>query len=313
MRRMRMIGQLDSQTKARDFGDYLFVQGIDNQIERDKDGLWSVWIHREEDLDRGRALLNNYSANPNDPRFQNHARAADELREQKRREQEEYQKRVKKGKQMFAPMAAYGFGPVTFVLIFISVVVFIFENIRGENWVNMLFITQPTYATGLGMWQEFLNRLAHFNELFPEVRSGQVWRLITPIFLHFGFLHIFFNMLWLRDLGSMIEARQGSLLLIIQVLVIAVISNVSEFLFVGSGFGGMSGVVYGLFGYIWIRGRMDRASGLFLHPTTVWMMIIWLFVCMIGVMGQVANAAHATGLLVGMAWGWISAMLRRFQ
>jgi|SRR5579884_188298 len=311
---MRMIGHLDSEAKARDFGDYLFVQGIDNQIERDKDGLWSVWIHREEDLDRGRALLNNYSANPSDPRFQNHARAAEELREQKRRELEEYQKRVKKGKQLFPQLTAYGFGPVTFILIFICVVVFIGELLHAK-FVNSLFLTDYDLQNigELGIWQACMARLTHLNELLPEVRSGQVWRLVTPIFMHSTsmLLHIFFNMLWLRDLGSMIEARQGSLLLITQVLIMAVISNFAEFLFVGGAFYGMSGVVYGLFGYIWIRGRMDRASGLFLHPTTVWMMIIWLFVCMIGVMGPIANAAHATGLLVGMAWGWLSAILRR--
>src|SRR2546430_2659564 len=111
-----------------------------------------------------------------------------------------------------------------------------------------------------------------------EIRHGELWRLITPIFIHFGILHILFNMMWLRDLGSMIEARQSSLHLLILVVIIAVCSNLGQVLLDHwPVFGGMSGVIYGLLGYVWIRGKLDPGSGLFLHPSTVTMMIVWSF------------------------------------
>ena len=151
-----------------------------------------------------------------------------------------------------------------------------------------------------------------WDNTLPEIRHGEVWRLITPIFIHFHVLHILFNMLWLRDLGSMIESRQSSTYLLVLVLVIAACSNVAQFYFGHApNFGGMSGVVYGLLGYIWIRGKLDPGSGLYLHAYTVMMMLIWLVVCFTGYIGAIANAAHVAGLIMGMAWGWLSSLRYR--
>jgi GlpG protein len=138
-----------------------------------------------------------------------------------------------------------------------------------------------------------------------------LWRLITPIFIHFSLLHILFNMLWLRDLGGMIEGRQSTGKLAILVLAIAVCSNLGQFLVGGPVFGGMSGVVYGLLGYIWMRGKFDPGSGLFVHPVTVGMMIIWFFACFTPIVPHVANAAHGVGLVMGVAWGYLSSLRHR--
>jgi membrane associated rhomboid family serine protease len=160
-------------------------------------------------------------------------------------------------------------------------------------------------------WKAFVERLQNFREALPEVRHGEVWRLFTPMFVHMDWWHIIFNMMWLVDLGSMIEGRQKSWLLAIMVLAMAVVSNLAQFFAGGPLFGGMSGVVYGLFGYIWIRGKFDPGSGLYLHPTTVTMMIIWFFACFTGLVGDIANAAHAAGLVMGIMWGWLSSLRHR--
>jgi GlpG protein len=148
-------------------------------------------------------------------------------------------------------------------------------------------------------------------EFLAEVRTGQIWRLITPIFIHYGPLHLLFNMLWLSDLGSMIEKRQGPVKLALLVVVLAIVSNLGQYWVDGPFFGGMSGVVYGLFGYIWLRGQCDPASSLTLSPTTVWMMLAWYFLCLFGFVGHVANSAHTVGLVVGVLWG-AAPMARRF-
>jgi len=65
----------------------------------------------------------------------------------------------------------------------------------------------------------------------------------------------------------------------------------------------MSGVVYGLLGYIWMKGKYDPGSGLALHKTTVAMMIGWYFLCLSGLVGHIANMAPYCGFSSGNRMG----------
>jgi len=146
----------------------------------------------------------------------------------------------------------------------------------------------------------------------PEIRHGQILAAIHADVHSFQCAAHFFNMLWLRDLGSMIEGRQSSWHLAILALAVSAGSNLAQFYVTHyPNFGGMSGVVYGLLGYVWIRGKLDPASGLYLHRSTVTMMLIWLVACFTKALGPVANYAHLAGLLIGMAWGWVSSLKHR--
>jgi GlpG protein len=311
---MRIIGYLSAETDARTFSDYLLVQGIENDVEAEKDGTWAVWIRAEDELERAKVELAAFNANPSDPKFKQTARAAVDVKEQKRREQAEYEKRLKQRRHLFRPLTGYGFGPVTYILIFICAGVFIVSKFGSDySHLYSLYISEKD-INGFGemsFWDAVKERFIHFHFLLPEIRQGQVWRLFTPMFLHFSVIHIFFNMLWLRDLGSMIEGRQNSWLLLIMVLAIAAVSNLVQYFWGGPVFGGMSGVVYGLFGYVWIRGKIDPGSGLIMDRRNASMMIIWLFFCFTGLVGPIANGAHGAGLLMGMAWGWLSGLKYR--
>jgi GlpG protein len=296
---MRLIGHVPNESAARNFGNYLYVQGIENQVEFQNPEGWGVWILDEDKLERATQLLTTFVQNPTDPKYRAEAEVATQLRTQAEKEQAAFQKKVRTGRQLFEPLAAYGFGPLTLGLIVVSVVVFFLSGFGNDlGKVAGLFITEYTVqGDSLGL---------------EEIRHGQVWRLFTPMFIHFDVLHILFNMLWLRDLGSMIEARQGSGHLAVLVLVIAATSNAAQFYVGGSPvFGGMSGVVYGLLGYVWMRGKFDAGSGFFLHPTTVTMMLVWLVLCYTGLLGHIANTVHTVGLLMGMAWGYLSSLRYR--
>ena len=114
-------------------------------------------------------------------------------------------------------------------------------------------------------------------------------------------------MWWLYDLGSQLEKKKVHKFLLTFIFILAVCSNLSQFLYSGPNFGGMSGVIYGLFGYVWIKTKLDPADGFRLDPAVAMIMFGFFFLCFTGVFGNIANLAHAGGLLVGIGWGFASA------
>jgi GlpG protein len=73
----------------------------------------------------------------------------------------------------------------------------------------------------------------------------------------------------------------------------------------GAGFLGMSGVVYALFGYVWMMARYQPATRYVLARETVIVMLVWLGVCLVGLIPGVANTEHVAGLIVGVVWGFL--------
>lgn len=287
-----MIGHLGNETDARTFTDFLLVKGINTQVESERDGTWVIWVHGEDDVEEARGYLNRFTSNPRDPEYENLAKQADDLRRQEQKRDEAAAKRHFDSTKVFRSYGAYGMGRLTGVLLGMCVVVWAAREFGGnKNFWDFLSISK--YSRGLF-----------------EVRNGEIWRLVTPIFLHAPMpmvLHLFFNVLWLRDLGSMVEARQGALRLFLILLFVSVPSNLAQYIFEGERFGGMSGVVYGLLGYIWMKGKFEPSSGYYLHPTTVAFMMIWFVFGFTGML-PIANWVHGVGLAVGVAWGYLSAM-----
>lgn len=141
-----------------------------------------------------------------------------------------------------------------------------------------------------------------------DLQKGQVWRAVTPIFLHFGILHIVFNMMWLWDFGRVLETRFRSLRFLALVLFTAILSNTAQAFDDGSNFGGMSGVNYGLFGFLLARSKLHPDPGFILNRQTVVTLLIWLVVCFTNAFGPVANTAHVVGFTSGGLLGIINAL-----
>jgi GlpG protein len=180
------------------------------------------------------------------------------------------------------------FFTITSALIGASIVVSLISELGSSTSSLALFFIASPGSTG-----------------FQNVLNGEFWRLITPIFIHFGLLHLVFNMMWLWDLGNFIEKKKGIYFFCKFVLAVGVSANLAEYLFTHNQFfGGMSGVVYGFLGYVWMQGNRHPESGFVLHKQTVVMMLGWFILCWSGFLGPIANWAHTFGLGVGLVIGF---------
>jgi len=154
---------------------------------------------------------------------------------------------------------------------------------------------------------------------FGGIATNEWWRLVSPIFIHFGLMHFIFNALWLSMLGARIEQHSGAQHLLLIVAVSAIASNVGQFMWSGSiAFGGMSGVIYALLGYLWIRNGLAPSPMLHLPKELIGFMVAWLVICMTGILDfllgiGVANAAHLVGLISGMVLGLVFGLVARLQ
>ncbi|MGR3983738.1 MAG: rhomboid family intramembrane serine protease [Gammaproteobacteria bacterium] len=183
--------------------------------------------------------------------------------------------------------------PATLALIAASLLVYAAMHLLArEAVIRPLLISAYTWPT------------------LPEIRGGQWWRLLTPMFLHFSVFHLVFNLLWVWELGRVIEVRHGALALLSLSAALGAASNLAQYFTAGPVFGGMSGVLYGYFGYLWIQGRFNPAFGVRLARPVVVLLLGWFALCWSGVLEwalglRVANSAHSGGLLGGIALAFI--------
>jgi GlpG protein len=195
--------------------------------------------------------------------------------------------------------------PVTSALLMFSLIGFTVVELNSVYFFDWLIFLQPQGNQLLGLGE--------------TLNNGQIWRLITPIFLHFGIFHIVFNSLWLWDLGRRLEALQGVWPYLITVAVMAMAGNVSQYLWSGNAyFGGMSGVVYGLVGYIAVRKYCAPDPLLNIPTGIIIFMLAWLLICMSGVLELlmsvgIANSAHVGGLIAGMLIGALASLRARLK
>ena len=133
------------------------------------------------------------------------------------------------------------------------------------------------------------------------VTYGWWWTLITAIYLHGGLLHIFFNMMWVRQLGPVVEELFGPFRLF-AIFTIAGITGFIASTFAGHAFTlGASGSIFGLLAAAIAYGRR-AGSQLFTRQFLQWAVLLFI---MGFIMPGVDNWAHGGGFVGGYAAAYI--------
>jgi rhomboid protease GluP len=151
----------------------------------------------------------------------------------------------------------------------------------------------------------------NFEPLLPDLGHVEPWRYLSAMFVHFGLLHIGFNMMALWDLGRVIEQRLGSARFVLIFIATGVLGFVVSDVWyeysgkaavTGGASGGLFGLVAALVGYLYAA--RDPA----------WKQLavrVIIYAAIFAFAFPVNNAAHAGGFVVGLGLGYLFYKERR--
>ncbi len=315
---------------------------------------WEVWVRDESDVEKAKSELLAFQDDPNEARFGAESDAVRMRMERIERERVRIAAHRDRDRQLIEAAVtessasrsslsesissrdeALPLGslpedrvrqmsiPLTIAIIVISVLIGFttnFDQPRGSAVSGQVTLENRVYSNLSFVDRDEFERSG--GDPFASIRKGQVWRLVTPMFLHGNMFHLAFNMLWIFFLGSAIERLHGSwvfaaLLLLTQIagMMLQVLIPALDWIpqsLQGSPFAiGASGAVYGLFGFLMIRPLVDRDYPIQLDPVNVALMMGWLFACMTPLIPNVANGAHLGGLIAGIMIGAIGYFTKR--
>ncbi len=271
-----MLARFENLRLSQAFSDYLRARNLPHRMAVINDRHIELWVDdgTEEQLDIIKRELTRFRENPFHARYLGASWQAPPSAG----EIENLSKRYGGAGDLAPGTVLRSRGPVTLAVVFVCLAV--------------------GFWTSLGTKESTVMAL-----LFPSQPHDAWWRVLSPIFLHFGAVHLIFNLLWWWMLGGIIERYQSSFQLMMLTIGIGLVSNAAQFYVAGPEFGGLSGVVYGLVGYLWLYGRVNPHAGYQLQPALVNFSLLWMALGFTGWFGPVANTAHLAGLVAGCVIG----------
>jgi len=270
------VKQLDTGVDLSDFSRWLNGQGVAHRITEES-GHQVLWLENPEHATPVLAALARYLEEPG-------LRAAVE--------QQNRSPVFVGGRWQPSPRHA----PMVLGMILLAVVMVLLTAMGTNKMAAALMFVDPRHYD----WSTLAGRL---DALSATLAQGQIWRLLTPDFLHFSWSHILFNSVMLWFLGSQVEWFDGRGRLLVLFLGTSIFSNGLQYLVSGPLFGGLSGVVYGILGYCWLSQR--RVPRFQFPPALVTFSVVWMVIgftpltSILG-MGQMANEAHLGGFVSGV-------------
>lgn len=329
---MRFIGAIADKHQVERFVAYLITQNISLQIEPEGE-KFQVWVRDEDQVAAASRLLDEFHARPDDPKYSGAVATANEILSERTRQRREARKRVRTSADLHTGPRYRA--PLTLFLLGAMVVIWLVTGF-GERPFNEALHRVLFTSIDLSRHRDVIEKegVESIQLKLYNVRHGEVWRLFTPAFAHFGATHLIFNLLAWVMLGRPLEHRYGSWNFGLLVLALALVSNLLQALvaaawggsslapvegplalggapFLVLPFCGLSGVVYGLIGFAWIKSEFDPSFGYRIPPSLVIWAVAWFY---LGVsswdekyMGiSMANWAHGSGFVLGIVLGLLT-------
>ncbi|GAK46959.1 membrane-associated serine protease [Secundilactobacillus oryzae JCM 18671] len=179
---------------------------------------------------------------------------------------------------------------VTYGLLGIMVVVYLLMTMMGGSTNPYVLIAFGAKVTNL-------------------IQAGEVWRLITPAFLHIGFEHILLNGITLYFLGVQIERIFGHWRYLVIFLVTALGGNVASFVFSPNSLSaGASTAIFGLFGAFLMLGESFWENPYIRQMTKTFALFIVLNLGFDLMSSGIDMAGHLGGLVSGFLVGYSVAL-----
>ena len=269
--------RIDQQNIADLFVAYLKSMDITAAIERE-DEAFIIFCQRDR-VEKARDAFTEFSQQPYNPKYQQAAWDQSELSQQ-----------------------VTSSSPISDLLKrFFEHAGIVTLSVFVLCWVIFL-------GSQLGFARDIFSAVKFYSVLNLEALFTQPQRLIGPAFFHFSWLHIVFNTMWWWQLGGAIEKVAGKMLLINLFLISAIASNLGQFLVSGDNFGGLSGVVYAVVGFVWWAGWLMPDKALSLPKSVIGFLLVWLLLGFVDILPvNMANTAHLLGLVTGcLSAYWLS-------
>jgi membrane associated rhomboid family serine protease len=151
--------------------------------------------------------------------------------------------------------------------------------------------------------------------LNPDYVMQRPWTLITYMFVHADFNHIFWNMLVLFFFGMELERRVGENKFLQIYIFSGIVAALGQMMISGGSLVGASGAIYGVMGCLAIIAPEIRILLFFVIPMSIRGAVVLyaLFDFLtLGSADNIAHMAHIVGLLVGLAYGQSMMKIRKY-
>ncbi len=261
---------LNNPRMAQAFIDYMASREIEIKMMPEGSGQFALWLMTDEHQIEVESELKRFLSNPTDERYLAASWDVAETRKPIFRY---------RSPSIIAMIKAKA-GIFTLSIMAICILVF---TLKQFGLMNILFSSLHFPAENGQQWQ--------------------LWRWISHALLHFSVTHIVFNLMWWWQFGGDIEKRLGTFKLVQIFVVSAAFSGAGQYWVEGANFGGLSGVVYALAGYLWVLGGRAPQVGLGIPKPIMGFMLVWLVLGFVQPFMAIANSAHLAGLISGLLLG----------